>query len=66
MIYIVRVILPDGKNKLVVEEEYDADHYFHDENNNLVLEDEMCNTVVDIHNYNYVSIRPKYDASVGS
>lgn len=57
--FIVRVILIDGKNKMIVDEEYTAANYYHDENNNLVLVDEESNVVIDIHNYNYVSIRPK-------
>lgn len=58
-VFIVRVILIDGKNKTVVEEEYTGASYYHDENNNLVIVDKDNNTVIDIHNYNYVSIRPK-------
>lgn len=58
-VYIVRMIIPDGKNKTVVEEEYTAASYYHDENNNLVLIDADNQTIVDIHNYNYISIRPK-------
>jgi hypothetical protein len=57
--YIVRMILPDGKNKTIVEEEYNAASYYHDQNNNLVLVDANNNVVIDIHNYNYVSIKPK-------
>ena len=57
--YVVRMILPDGKNKTIVEEEYIAASYYHDSNNNLVLVDENNEVVVDIHNYNYVSIKPK-------
>lgn len=57
--YIVRVILIDGKNKTVVEEEYVGASYYHDQNNNLVIVDQNNDIVIDIHNYNYVSIRPK-------
>lgn len=58
-VYIVRVIIPDGKNKNVVEEEYTGVSYYHDENNNLVIMDKNNEVVIDIHNYNYVSIKPK-------
>lgn len=57
--YIIRIILPDGKNKIVVEEEYTAALYYHDENNNLILEDNNGCVIVEIHNYNWISIKPK-------
>jgi len=57
--YIVRVIVPDGKNKTVVEEEYTAFSYEHDINNNLILLDENGNTIIDFHTYNWLSIKPK-------
>lgn len=56
--YIVRVIIPDGKNKTVVEEEYVGTEYTTDENNNLIISHDG-GLVVDIHNYNWVSIKPK-------
>jgi hypothetical protein len=65
MVYIVRVILPDGKNKMVVEEEHDADNYEKDINNNLVLWKDQ-RLVVEYHTYNWLSIKPKEDASVTS
>jgi len=58
-VFIVRVIIPDGKNKNTVEEEYTAASYYKDENNNLILVDENGNLVVDIHTYNWLSIKPK-------
>jgi hypothetical protein len=57
-VYVVRVILPDGKNKTVVEEEYSASGYKKDENNNLVLVDkDLESVVIEFHNYNWLSIR---------
>jgi hypothetical protein len=66
MKYIVRVILPDGKNKMVVEEEYTADSFYTDSLGNLVLEDAAGALVVEFHSYNWLSIKPAVDTSVTS
>lgn len=55
-IYSVRVILPDGKNKMIVTEEVTAWRYYTDENNNLVFVDQNDNLITEYHNYNWVSI----------
>ena len=59
IVYIVRVILPDGKNKIVEEEEYTAFEYHTYDNNNLRLVTRDGSTVIEFHNYNWISIRPK-------
>jgi len=60
MKYIVRVIIPDGKNKMIVEEEYNAACYITEEvTNNLVLFDELNDIVIEFHTYNWLSIKPK-------
>ena len=57
--YIIRVILPDGKNKIVVEEEYIGTEYTVDDvTNNLTISHDG-GLVVEIHNYNWISIKPK-------
>jgi len=60
--YIVRVIIPDGKNKLVIEENIQAYICRVDVNNNLVFEDENGELIIQYHSYNWLSLRP---ASVG-
>ncbi len=58
-VYIVRVIIPDGKNKNTVEEEYTAFEYEMDINNNLRLVTINGDTVIEFHTYNWLSIKPK-------
>lgn len=57
--YIVRVILPDGKNKTVIEEEYVGTEYIVDDVTNSLIISYEGGLVVEIHNYNWLSIRPK-------
>ena len=57
--YLVRVILVDGKNKMVVTEEVTAFDYFTDSNNNLVFNDANGDMIREYHNYNWISLEPK-------
>lgn len=57
--FIVRIILPDGKNKTVVDEVVEADHYNKDENNNLAFYDDNFQFVIEYHNYNWISVKPE-------
>lgn len=57
--YCVRVILVDGKNKMVVTEEVTAFDYFTDSNNNLVFNDAHGNMIREYYNYNWISLEPK-------
>lgn len=59
IVYIVRVILPDGKNKIVVEEEYEGDTYIVDATTKNLIIIRDGGIVIEFHTYNYVSIRPK-------
>ena len=56
--YTVRVIIPDGKNRQIIEETYMAFDYEKDVNNNLILRDYAHNVVIEFHNYNWLSIKP--------
>lgn len=57
--YVVRVIIPDGKNKTVAEEEYVGTIYLVDEiTHDLIIRNNGAE-VIQIHNYNWLSIRPK-------
>lgn len=57
--YVIEVIIPEGKNKQVLEREYEAFTYEKDENNNLRLITEDGSLIIEYHNYNWISIRPK-------
>lgn len=54
--YIIRVIVPDGKNKSLQEETQNACSYRKDENNNLIFEDENGELVYEYHNYNWFGV----------
>lgn len=57
--YNVRVIIPDGKNKSVVTEEYVGTEYTVDDVTNSLIISYEGSLVIEIHNFNWLSISPK-------
>lgn len=55
--FIIRVIIPEGRNKLIQEETQIAFMYRTDENNNLIFEDEKGELIYEYHNYNWLGVK---------
>lgn len=54
--YIIRVIIPEGKNKSIQEETQVAFSYRKDENNNLIFENKYGELIYEYHNYNWLGV----------
>jgi len=59
--WIVRVIVPEGRGKMIVLEEQTAPFHRTDENNNLIFEDHHGNLIYEYHSYNWLGVYPASD-----
>lgn len=58
-VYIVDAIVPEGKGKIITQEERTAAYWRVDENNNLLFEDDNGDLIYMYHNYNWKGVYPK-------